>query len=171
MDYQLAKIYPKDILDSMGISEIVEVPIAPEIDSKKLSCYNNVRQYLKKHDGKIQFGWTFSQLGNIAYKCNAHVVVRRSSGDYLCVTPSEHKVSIINFTPDDNIPNLIINERLPSVVYPLVDDKVVQKYVNLENLASKMRLEGNIIALQYINNQKYLLSQRLIEAYKKYGEP
>ncbi|EGR0582283.1 hypothetical protein DDN98_18905 [Vibrio cholerae] len=170
MNYQIAKDLPPNIMQAMGLTEILKVPIEP-CGGEKLSCYNNVRRYLKMHEGTIQFGWTFSQLGNIVFKANAHVVVKNECGEFLCVTPPEHQVSSICFAPDDGVSQLINSERLPAKIFSLVEDEVVNKYVKLENLFSQMRLEGNLIGIDYINHEKYLLSSKLKAVYEKYGEP
>lgn len=135
---------------------------------KKLHCYDNVRRYLEFNAGEVQLGWIFSQLGNIAFKLNAHAVVKHPNGSLLCVTPPEHDLKEINFAPDNSIVPLIKNNKLPVRVYSLVDDKIVHDYARLENLESEMRLENNLLAIAYILDQKHALSRGLIEVFNKY---
>ncbi|MCL1079681.1 hypothetical protein L2734_16185 [Parashewanella spongiae] len=136
--------------------------------SVKLECYNNVIEYLKTNNGEVQFGWTFSQLGNIVLKLIAHVVVKLPDGTFKCVTPSEHNVNEIYFSPDCTVVSLLNNGRLPAKFYSLVDDEVIAKFVKLESLQDKVRLEGNLIAIKYIMNEKHLLSKQLINSFNTY---
>jgi HTH-type transcriptional repressor of NAD biosynthesis genes len=169
VDYLIPKKLPYDFLKLIDIVSIERVKIDVLSGSVKLECYNNVIKYLKTNKGEIQFGWTFSQLGNIVLKLTAHVVVKLCDGTFKCVTPSEHNVAEIYFSPDDSIASLINNGRLPAKVYSLVDDKIVAKFVKLESLQSKMRLEGNLIAIEYIMNEKYLISERLVKSFHAYN--
>ena len=50
----------------------------------------------------------------------------------------------------------------------MVADKVVEALAKLENLDSKMRLEGNQFARSYIADQKHQLSNDLIKAFNTY---
>lgn len=165
MDYLIPKELPYDFLKSIDILSVERVKLDVVDGSEKLQCYNNVQKYIQSNNGDVQFGWVFSQLGNIVLKLTAHVVVKLPNGFFKCVTPSEHGVSEIDFSPDDSVASLIVNDRLPAQIYPLVSDKVVDKFVKLEKLQNKMRLEGNEFAIDYIMNEKYLLSNQLIEAF------
>ena len=168
MDYLIPKELPFDFLKSINISAVERVKIEVIKNSDKLDCFNNVKSYLQSSNGEIKFGWSFSQLGNIVLKLNAHAVVKLPNGSLICVTPSEHNITEINFSPDDSVASLIVNNRLPARVYSLVSDKVVEAFVKLENLDCKMRLEGNEFARAYIADQKYQLSNKLIKAFNTY---
>ncbi|MCM2680011.1 hypothetical protein [Echinimonas agarilytica] len=168
MDYLIPEELPFEFLKSINILNVERVPIEIGENSSKLDCYNNVKNYVKLFGGEIKFGWSFSQLGNIALKLNAHAVVELPDGSLKCVTPSEHDIVEINFSVDNSIASLIVNNRLPNRVFAMVADKVVEAFVKLENLDSKMRLEGNQFARAYIADQKYQLSNDLIKAFNIY---
>jgi hypothetical protein len=169
VDYLIPKKLPYDFLNSIDVVSIEQVKVDVQSASVILECYNNVIKYLKANNGEIQFGWTFSQLGNIVLKLTAHVVVKLPDGVFKCVTPSEHNVAEIYFSSDDTVSSLLNNGRLPARVYSLVDDEIVAKFVKLESLQNKMRLDGNLIAIEYIMNEKHLLSQRLINSFNAYS--
>lgn len=168
MDYKIPKKLPYEFLKSIDIHHVTKVKISEFKGAVKLECHDNVREYLKDHDGEVQFGWSFSQLGNIVFKLTGHVVVKKQDGELLCVTPSEHDVSEIYFYPDSSVESLIVNNKLPAKVYPLVSHKDVSKFVWLENLQNKMRLEDNEFAVKYIMNEKFEHSGKLIECYNFY---
>ncbi|KXO12650.1 hypothetical protein AKG98_3845 [Moritella sp. JT01] len=168
MDYLIPKELPYDFLKSINIVSVERVKLDVVNGSEKFKCYDNVQKYLQSNEGEIQLGWAFSQLGNIVLKLTAHAVVKLRNGSLKCVTPSEHGVVEIHLLPDDSVASLIVNDRLPAQIYPLVSNKVVEKFVKLENLQSKMRLEGNKPAVDYIMNEKYLLSTHLIKAFNTY---
>ncbi|MEH6463070.1 MAG: hypothetical protein V7771_03980 [Shewanella psychromarinicola] len=167
MQYHIPNELPYDFLKSIGILSVNQVKIDLANGSKKLECFNNVKTFLESNDGEVQLGWVFAQLGNIVFKLNAHVVVKLPDGSFRCVTPSEHGDSEINFTPDNSVADLIVNNQLPSKAYSLVTDKVVEEFVKLENLENKMRLEKKVDAVAYIRDQKYQISNKLIESFTK----
>lgn len=168
MDYQIPEVLPYQFLKTVNITAVNRVKLDVNFRGRKLQCYQNVMSYLKSNLGDVQLGWTYSQLGNIVLKLTAHAVVKLPNGEYKCVTESEHDVSEIYFTPDNSISELIVNNRLPIKVYPLVQEPIVDKFVQLEQLQNKMRLEGNELAIKCIMNEKYLISKQLIEVAEIY---
>ncbi|ACJ31425.1 hypothetical protein swp_4798 [Shewanella piezotolerans WP3] len=168
MQYHIPKELPYNFLKSIDIFSVEQVKIDAVDGSKKLECFNNVKMFLKSTSWEIQLGWVFAQLGNIALKLNAHAVVKLPNGSFRCVTPSEHGASEINFAPDDSVASLIVNDRLPAKIYPLVSNKVVDQFVKLENFENKMRLENNKYAVAYILDQKYQISNQLIEVFNNH---
>ena len=170
MDYLIPKDLPYEFLKSLGISTVERVSIEPFSGSKKVECYNNVLKFLETNSGEIQFGWSFSQLGKIALKLTGHVVIKLPDGSFKCVTTSEHEVSEIYFYPDNSIIASVNESRLPAKVFALVDNETVSRFVKLENLQNKMRLEGNELAIKLIMHDKYLLSSKLIETFNAYND-
>ena len=168
MDYQIPEVLPYKFLETINITSVNRVKLDVTFRGDKLLCYQNVKNYLKSNVGEVQFGWTYSLLKKIVLKLTAHAVVKLPSGEYKCVTESEHDVSEIYFTPDNSISELIVNNRLPVKVYSLVKDPIVDKFVRLEQMQIKMRLEGNELAIGYIMNEKYLISKQLKTAAEKY---
>jgi hypothetical protein len=169
VDYLIPKEVPYEFLNSIGITSVEHLPIEVVKGGIKLECYNNVQKYLMNNQGEIQFGWSYSQLGNIVLKLTGHVVVKRSDNSLLCVTPSEHDTNKIFFTPDNSVGSLISNNKLPAKIHALVDDEIVQKFVKLDQLHNQMRLDGNLIGIEYIMNEKHLISKRLINAFQKFS--
>ncbi|ASC57165.1 hypothetical protein [Vibrio vulnificus] len=168
MNYHIPENLPIEFLNSIGIQSIDSVLIDVVNGGEKTQCYNNVRKYLEINNGEVQFGWIFSKLGNVVLKLHAHAVVKLADGSLVCVTPPESGLSEILFAPDNSVLSLIVNDRLPTKAYALVDEKVVQEFVKLENLESKMRLDGNQLAIAYIAQEKFKLSSRLIQAVDRY---
>ena len=138
---------PKDIpsawIAKAQLAKIELVSVEPQVESQRLSCLENVKKYIAREGGNIQFGWIFSVLGNVALKLTAHAVVKKSDGSLLCVTPNEFRSGKLKFSRDDSISTLIKNNYLPLKFVPLVTSHALEKYIALELEQDDLRLRNS----------------------------
>ena len=132
----------KAILEKAGVSKTVQVPIIPFDDALPRYCLNNVKQYIEVFGGEVQLGWIFSIMGNIVLKLTAHAVVKTRENDLLCITPNPYRKKL-RFWLDNSVAELIVNNCLPQKLLPLVDSKMLENYIALENKMDSSRLAGS----------------------------
>ncbi|MCH2256010.1 MAG: SEC-C domain-containing protein [Alteromonas sp.] len=142
-----------EVLKKLGVKELRRIPVQPDPDAKSLNCLNNVISYIEKHGGEVQFGWIFSCLGNISIKMTAHAVVKMSDNSLICVTPNEYRTGLLKFAPDSSVENLIKNNFLPTKFVPLIDDRSLSKYIDIEVEQDQLRLDSHGIVTQSDLNQ------------------
>jgi len=161
-----------DLLKKLGISNFNKIKIKPDIKALPQNCLNNVVEHIQKNGGDIQFGWIFSCIGNIAIKMTAHAVVKQVDGSLVCVTPNEFHLNVLKFAPDDSIINLIKNNFLPTRFVPLVNDPILEKYLEIEREQDQLRLDYNgVIAttdLQRIQMKASLLYSEILALSQKH---
>jgi HTH-type transcriptional repressor of NAD biosynthesis genes len=131
-----------DVLAKAGIDKVQLIPIKPHENSAPLSCLDNVKKYIECHGGEVQLGWIFSILGNLALKLTAHAVVKQKDGSLLCVTPNAYRNDTLKFAPDDSVSTLIQNDFLPLKFVPLVNDRVLNDYLDIEREQDSFRLNS-----------------------------
>ncbi len=141
-----------NLLIKLGVKELRKIPVKPETDALPRNCLNNVNSYIKKHGGRVQFGWIFSCLGNIAIKMTAHAVVRRPDNSLVCITPNEYRSGLLNFAPDYSVEFLIQDNFLPTKFVALFDDQTLTDYIGIEVEQDQLRLNNKgIIAACDLN--------------------
>lgn len=136
------------LLKKLGVEDLREIAVQPDSDAKPLNCLKNVISYIEKHGGNVQFGWIFSCLGNISIKMTAHAVVKMSDNSMVCVTPNEYRTGLLKFAPDSSVESLNKNNFLPAKFVPLIDDKSLSDYINLEIEQEQLRLDNHGIVAQ-----------------------
>lgn len=137
------KIIPASAMAKLGLKNVVDVPVQPELYSQSDYCFNNVKRYLESNDGSMMFGWITSIWGNLVLRLSAHVVVQKTDGNLVCVSPSALNAKKIKFLPDPTIPNLIKNERMPIKHIALKEHALVQELLDLEAEIGDWHLSGN----------------------------
>ncbi|HTF96395.1 MAG TPA: hypothetical protein VL995_09705 [Cellvibrio sp.] len=105
-------------------------------------------------------------FGKFIIKLHAHVVIGLPTGSLLCVTPPEVAMEHINFIRDMSVENLIINNRLPTKSFPLVKEKLVEKFVSYENESDSARLAGDVAKFARIQAQKSLIANDFLKYVK-----
>ncbi|GAB1622652.1 hypothetical protein AAOGI_27020 [Agarivorans albus] len=172
MQYFDPPILDKEILRKAKISNIEIIPIEPHAEATPLSCLNNAKTYIHSNGGKVQLGWIFSIMGNLALKLTAHAVVKRDDGSLLCVTPNEYRNSKLRFSPDDDVESLIKNNYLPMKLIPIIQSDILNEYLNIERGMDKQRLESsgvvNPIELRQIQLKATMLYPSILELAKKH---
>lgn len=168
MNYHIPTKLPKSFLDKLNLGLVLQVPIEPMELGKHIYCLDNVKSYLTYNPGSIQYGWIFSALGSVVIKLHGHVVVKGESGAFLCVTPPEAPLYYHNFVPDDSVGDLLVNQRLPTRAFALVDNKVVRQMVELENKSDQARLNGDKFGLDKVYLEKKRLWAEFLGTVKKY---
>lgn len=106
-------------------------------------------------------------FGKFIIKLHAHAVIELPTGSLLCVTPPEISLENINFIRDSSIEKLIINSRLPTKSFPLVNEKLVEKFVSYENESDSARLAGDVAKFERIQAQKGLIANDFLKYVKR----
>ncbi|NWO06555.1 MAG: SEC-C domain-containing protein [Alteromonadaceae bacterium] len=78
----------------------------------------------------------------------AHAVVKMSDNSMVCVTPNEYRTGLLKFAPDSSVESLNKNNFLPAKFVPLIDDKSLSDYINLEIEQEQLRLDNHGIVAQ-----------------------
>lgn len=168
MKYHIPKKLPASFLDKHNLGPVLQVPIEPMDTGIPMHCLDNVKSYLTYCQGSIQYGWIFSALGSVIIKLNGHAVVKDGNGELLCVTPPEAALDHHNFVLDDSVADLVVNQRLPTRAFALVEDKAVRDMVDLENKSDQARLNGDHIGLYKVTREQQGLAVALIRSIKKH---
>ncbi|QEY12892.1 hypothetical protein [Cellvibrio sp. KY-YJ-3] len=172
MNYFNLPSISKEIIKRAAISNIVCVPIEPQIGSLPLSCLKNVKSYVEINGGNIQFGWIFSCLGNVVLKKTAHAVVARDDKSLLCVTPNEYKLDNLNFSPDNSIEGLIKNTFLPTHFVALVQNRSLENFLSLERELDQLRLNNigivSSVDVREIERRAAVLYPEILDLAKKH---
>ncbi|RJX31983.1 MAG: hypothetical protein C4516_04895 [Oxalobacter sp.] len=162
MRFYIPEKLPEDFLLSRGYQPVEKVFVQPLQGGMQMSCLDNVRKYLANNGGDFQFGWVFSMFGKFILKLHAHVVVRLDKDDLLCVTPPEQTTRFINFSRDNSIPSAMVNDRLPTISFALVDAPIIHQLVQIENDEDSARLRGDIPATKRIQAQRNWLADEFV---------
>ncbi len=109
MQYFDPESIPKEVLNKENISELADIDIVSCPESQALNCFDNVKKYISKNEGEIQFGWIITSLGNIFLKLTAHAVVKRKDNSFLCITLDTNRIGKVKFSPDNSISSSINN--------------------------------------------------------------
>ena len=172
MQYFDPPILDKEILRKAKISSIEIIPIEPHATATQLNCLNNANTYIHSNGGKVQLGWIFSIMGNLALKLTAHAVVKQDDGSLLCVTPNEYRNNKLRFYPDDSVEHLIKNDHLPMKFIPLIQNNTLNEYLEIERGMDKLRLENSgavkAIEIQQIQLKASILYPSILELAKKH---
>lgn len=128
---------PPHFLDSRTV---IVIPVSPFPGSRPKNCILNTQEYIKSHGGDQQFGWIFSNLGNVLIRFVGHCVVRTSEGLLLCVTPPEQaNATRIGFIPDNALNPVHRGiERLPAYTEALIRNPIAKEYAKLENASNEI---------------------------------
>ena len=168
MDYYIPRRLPKSFLQKKKLHPVLQVPIRPIESGKQIYCLDNVESYLSLNSGSIQYGWIFSMLGSVIIKLHGHAVVRTGNAELVCVTPPETALDHHNFVPDDSVEDLLVNKRLPTKAFSLVNDKTIESIVALENQLDRARLEGDRFGFEKVALEKQRLASEFINAVRKH---
>lgn len=163
MHFYIPKNIPEDFLKKLGYQPVESVPVEPLEGGSAMHCFDNVRQYLSCNEGEPQFGWIFSMLGKFILKLHAHVVVGLPDQKLLCVTPPEKPLRHVNFIKDSSVSSAIINNRLPTKSFALVNAAIIKQFVQLENDEDTARLLGDHRSFSNVNSKKTILKNDFIE--------
>ncbi|AZN32688.1 MULTISPECIES: hypothetical protein [unclassified Pseudoalteromonas] len=136
------KTISDDLLKRAGLKYLSPIAIERQEYSKELNCLKNTTKYIENHGDELQFGWLITVIGNVAIQLTAHALVKKSDNSFLCVTLNENRKNTAKFSPDNSIDQLIQNEYLPSRFIPLVDDEVLDNYLDLHKRHDELRLMG-----------------------------
>lgn len=168
MKYHIPKKLPASFLDKHNLGPVLQVPIEPMDSGRQMYCLDNVKSYLTYYQGSIQYGWIFSALGSVIIKLHGHAVVKDGDGELLCVPPPQATLDHHNFVLDDSVADLVVNQRLPTKAFALVEDKAVRDMVDLENKSDQARLNGDLIGLHKVALEQHGLAVALIRSIKKH---
>lgn len=161
-----------DLLKKLGVKDLRKIPVNPDAGALPRNCLNNVNSYIEKHGGRVQLGWIFSCLGNIAIKMTAHAVVRLPDNSLICVTPNEYRSGLLKFAPDNSVEELIKDNFLPTKFVPLIDDQSLTDYIAIEAEQDQLRLNNKGIVtasdLQQLQMQASLLYPGILTLAKKH---
>lgn len=164
--------FSNDLLKKLGVKDLRKIPVNPDAAALPRNCLNNVNSYIEKHSGRVQLGWIFSCLGNIAIKMTAHAVVRLPDNSLICVTPNEYRSGLLKFAPDNSVEELISDNFLPTKFVPLIDDQSLTDYISIEVEQDQLRLNNKgIVAasdLQQLQMRASLLYPAILTLAKKH---
>jgi hypothetical protein len=127
--------------DFVATSQVKTVLVDPFPEALMRNCTHNVKRFIEENGGSAEYGWAVSALGNVLIRFVGHCVVRRDSGELVCVTPPECTyIDEMAFIPDPSIAVTDQNrERLPTITFPLINNSVAIQYADLENVSSTLR--------------------------------
>lgn len=140
MEFYIPKSLSSDIRKQLGFAKVEKVKVVVEPKAIIDECLSNVRDYLIKNHGEIQFGWKFSVLGNVLLRAVGHAVLKTSDGKLTCITPNNTNLNKINFLPDNSIKNKIITNYLPCKHMSLIDNEDVIAYASLMDQYEQIKL-------------------------------
>ncbi|PTC01125.1 hypothetical protein C9975_03725 [Thalassospira xiamenensis] len=150
--------------------KVIEIPIVDlkGSGSRERNCILNAEAYSKNNpNSKVVKGYTFSSLGNVLVRLIGHAVIIEN-GQLKCVTPPEpeyiRRRGTIHFLPADFD---IINGRLPSQTISIVNHSVLERFAELENLLSAIKMKHP--ARESLNSDvsQIALKEEYIEQYNK----
>lgn len=121
---------------------VVSVPIEIVNGHRKRNCFLNVKSHIETsiEQNEMQYGWTYTCLGNVMIRLIGHVVVRKQSGGLLCVTPPEFDIDKIPFIPDNQVGyQMSSGDRLPSISIPIINNPYIKQYAEQENIIQSIR--------------------------------
>jgi hypothetical protein len=107
------------------------VNVMPEPGCEPLECFVNVRSKVERDGGRIQFGWSVWQWGEVYLEAEHHAVyVAPESSDLVDITPSEYKTPKHLFIPDNSATYDFENRgvRRDNLRFALIDDPTVHDY-------------------------------------------
>lgn len=121
--------FVEKLLDKMNVKYSAEkVPIYIEEGAKKLNCFVNVQEKVKKEGGAIHYGWAI-YMSDIICEAERHSVWETPNGDFIDITPKDFKLNEILFVSDnldfDYKGQLVDNIRINITNNPIVDDFIV----------------------------------------------
>jgi hypothetical protein len=152
----------EDVLRKEKIPRLVDIDIDYYSESKALDCFENVKKYISKNEGEIQFGWIITSLGNIFLKLSAHAVVKRKDNSLLCITLDERRIGKVKFSPDNSISSSINNNFLPARFIPLISDDNLKTFQELEIKANNIRINSSCIFVDAVT-ETYDIDEKKLE--------
>jgi hypothetical protein len=78
----------------------VWVPVRPAKGAIPHECFFNVPEYVKRHGGEVQYGWTVWQCANLFIEGEFHSVWKSPNGELVDPTPKTDGENRILFIPD-----------------------------------------------------------------------
>ena len=122
-----------DLLVELPMNDPQNVNVAPQkedgklmsvlkmkgTDYKPLYCWYNCKAHVRKHGGRVIFGWALFYESDV-YQAQHHAIWCSPEGEYLDPTPdSLSSVSEIKFLPDSRVPFNYETRRRPFNYYSL----------------------------------------------------
>ncbi len=111
-------------------------------------CYGNVENHIKKHGGKVQYGWVIWEDLHTLLDAEFHAVWVSGEGEYIDVTPKADGEQDILFLPDSK-KTFTGEELIDNIRKSLVDNEYTRQIIEnakkgfeIKNKAYKVFLEG-----------------------------
>jgi hypothetical protein len=95
------------------------VEVANEQGNKQDDCFENVRLWVEKKGGRIQYGWTIWENPQILVEGEFHAVWETPEGRLLDITPKRDGEAKILFLPDSK--KIWTEEPVDNIRLPLTD--------------------------------------------------
>jgi hypothetical protein len=80
-------------------AEPVFVPERPHKDAAPLQCFYNIEELIKREGGSIVYGWAIWEWHRVFIEAEHHAVWEKD-GEWIDITPKEHRARKILFLPD-----------------------------------------------------------------------
>ena len=125
----------------VNLNEYYKVPVKAEKWAVKEECLNNCNEYIKNNDGEVELGWSLTIWGNLIIHLIAHAVVKLPSGKRLCITPNDLGKRSLLFFPDNSLASDSV-KRMPTKFIPVVNNSLLNEYVELEQAHEETRMSG-----------------------------
>jgi hypothetical protein len=107
------------------------VDVTPEPDCEPLECFANVQSKVENEGGRIQFGWSVWQWGDVYLEAEHHAVyVAPDSSEFIDITPCDSGTTERLFIPDDSATFDFQSRgaRRDNLRFALIDDPIVHDY-------------------------------------------
>ncbi len=132
----------KRVLSKIGTgNEPIFIPVRPEFDARKDSCFYNVPRVIAREGGKKHYGWAILD-GPFICEGERHAVWETESGELIDVTPREIPITEIMFVSDQDFEyrgKLVDNIRVNKTSDILVDDfiRICESTTRIYNTATR----------------------------------
>lgn len=98
----------------------VFVKVVPGKDYIQDDCYGNVENHIKKHGGRVEYGWIIWEDPEIFIEAEFHAIWVNRKKEYTDVTPKADKEDKILFLPDSK--KTFAGKLIDNIRKPLVDN-------------------------------------------------
>jgi hypothetical protein len=144
-DFRTPEISDKIIAFCQSISpesKSLFIKVTPAPNAKLSFCGENVKNHIKEHDGKFEYGWIIWHRPNINFEAEAHSIWIDKAGERYDITPHEEETNgNILFLPDNEYIGMftMCHNKFPlNRVQPCTESPLVKEYIALVNKANSI---------------------------------
>lgn len=114
-----------ELINRIGAEpQAVWVPVTPAKEALPGYCFYNVASHVKKHSGKIQYGWAIWQCANLFIEGEFHAVWVSPKSEIVDITPSKWSRTL--FVPDNG--RVWEERRVENIRLGILDRPEIHEY-------------------------------------------